>query len=420
MGLSSLLYSVGLGAYHLGIKIAAPFNAKAQLWVKGRKDWQDNLQAALTGKPLVWVHCASLGEYEQGRPVIEALERQFPEKQVLVSFYSPSGYEVVKDREPNRTIVYLPADTTENAKRFLQIANPTLAIFIKYEFWYHYLQQLKHHKVPTLLVSGIFRPSQPFFKQWGGLHREMLTCFSHFFVQDLDSSQLLSDLGFRNITISGDTRFDRVVALQLAPKELLVIEQFKAGRAVMVAGSTWPADEKILEPLLPVLLANGWKVIIAPHDIDAHHIRLLSTDLGSKAITYSQALKDDAADKDVLIIDNVGLLSYIYHYGELAYIGGGMGKGIHNILEAAASGLPVVFGPNYLKFKEAVDLVNLGGAFSVSSFETLKKQIDLLQDEEQYLNAAATCQKYVADNVGATSKVLNWIKEQVCLSDTTK
>jgi 3-deoxy-D-manno-octulosonic-acid transferase len=413
MGLSSLLYSIGVGAYHTGIRLAAPFNAKAKLWVEGRKDWQDNLQAALTGKPLVWVHCASLGEYEQGKPVIEAIEKQHPEKQVLVSFFSPSGYEVVKTKDSNRTIVYLPADNAYNAKRFLQIAKPTLAIFIKYEFWYHYLHQLKHHKVPTILVSGIFRASQPFFKPWGVLHREMLTCFSHFFVQDDASSQLLSDLGFRNITVSGDTRFDRVVAIQSAPRELPVVEHFKAGSAVLVAGSTWPADEKILRPLLPELIAIGWKIIIAPHDIDTHHIQQLSTEFGSKAITYSQGLIDSPANKDVLIIDNVGLLSHIYRYGEVAYIGGGMGKGIHNILEAAASGLPIVFGPNYFKFKEAVDLVHFGGAFSVSSFETLKKQIDQLQDEEQYMNAATVAQKYVADNVGATNKVLTWVVEQV-------
>ncbi len=406
MGLSSLLYNIGVGAYHLGIKIAAPFNAKAQLWVKGRKDWQDNLRAALTGKPLVWVHCASLGEYEQGKPVIEAIERQFLEKQILVSFYSPSGYEVVKNREPNRTIIYLPADSADNAKRFLQLANPTLAIFIKYEFWYHYLQQLKHHKVPTLLVSGIFRPSQPFFKQWGGLHREMLTCFSHFFVQDLASSQLLSGLGFRNITISGDTRFDRVVAIQSSPKKLPIIEQFKADYPIFIAGSTWPADERIVLQYLDALLTNGWKVIIAPHELNQDHIKQLLKALGDKATTYSSAEQG----KTVLVVDNVGLLANMYQYAELVYIGGGFGKGIHNILEAAANGLPVLFGPNYQKFTEARELIALGAAFSVGSYNDLALSGGIMYaDEDAYAKAAQAAHQYVKSKQGATTKVMQWI-----------
>lgn len=410
MGISSLLYNIGVGAYHAGISIAAPFNAKAQQWVAGRKDWQSKLQTVLTGQPVIWVHCASLGEYEQGKPVIEALEREFPQKQVLVSFYSPSGYEVVSQKEPERAIIYLPADSESNAKTFLQLAKPTLAIFIKYEFWYHYLQQLKHHKVPTLLVSGIFRESQPFFKPWGMLHREMLKCFSHLFVQDETSYQLLHDIGFRNITISGDTRFDRVVAISGNPVQLPIVETFKGDAPMLIAGSAWPADEAILLPLLPSLIANGWKVVIAPHNIEIQQIGQLKQKLGETVLLYSEATETASAEKQVLLIDNVGLLANIYRYGEMAYIGGGLGKGIHNILEAAASGLPIMFGPNYLKFNEAVDLVELGGAFSVSTFADLNKQVELLQDEEYYANAATIAHNYVQGHVGATDKVLDWVK----------
>lgn len=407
MGLYSLLYDIGLGAYHTGIKLSSPFNKKANQWVAGRKDWQTNLKAILDGRPVMWVHCASLGEYEQGKPVIEALELEQPGKQVLVSFYSPSGYEVVKRREPNRAIVYLPADNRSNAKEFLQTVNPVLAIFIKYEFWYHYLQFLRWHKVPTILVSGIFRSSQSFFKPWGGLHREMLGCFSHFFVQDDDSRGLLQGIGLNNVTVAGDTRFDRVVAIQGNPQKLPLVEQFKADAPIFIAGSTWPADEEVLLPLLPDLIAKGWKVIIAPHNIDGQHITQLQKTLGDKATTYSEA----DLSKDILVVDNVGLLASMYQYAELAYVGGGFGKGIHNTLEAAANGLPVIFGPNYHKFKEARDLVHIGGAFPVGNFTELKLRINTLMGESEYVNASQATLQYVNSNTGATNQVVQWISQ---------
>lgn len=411
MGFYSLLYNIGLGAYHTGIKLSAPFNAKARQWVDGRQDWLNQLQEILNGKPVVWVHCASLGEYEQGKPVIEALETEYPQRQLVVSFYSPSGYEVVKNREPNRTIIYLPADSEVNAKAFLKILNPKLAIFIKYEFWYHYLQQLRHRRVPTLLVSGIFRIEQPFFKPWGVLHKQMLECFAHFFVQDGVSEYLLKDIGFQNVSVSGDTRFDRVGAILKHPKPLPVIEKFKSDAPLFVAGSTWPADEDVLQPMLPALIAKGWRVVIAPHDVDAKRIHYLQTALGQRAITYSAAEKGGMQKQDVLIIDNVGLLAHIYKYAELAFIGGGFGKGIHNILEAAASGLPVIIGPNYRKFKEAKDLIDIDGAFSIKNTAELEGLLNELLNEEPYFAAANAAQQYVQDNTGATQKVMQWVKE---------
>ncbi len=409
MGLSRLLYDIGVGAYHAGIKTTAPFNAKAKLWVDGRTGWQEKLPAILNSKPVIWVHCASLGEYEQGKPVIEALEQEYPNKQVLVSFFSPSGYEAVKRKEPQRAIVYLPIDTEANAKQFLQMVNPTLAIFIKYEFWYHYLQYLRGHKVPTILVSGIFRASQPFFKPWGRLHRDMLESFSHFFVQDDESKRLLGDIGFNNVAVSGDTRFDRVAAIQRNPQLLPKIEAFKADAPIFIAGSTWPADEKLLLPYVPALLANGWKVIIAPHDIDSGHIKGLQQALGEAATTYTEF--DNTQPKNVLIIDNVGILANIYQYAELAYIGGGFGKGIHNALEAAANGLPVLFGPKYQKFKEAKDLVGLGGAFVIKNLEELALRGGIFHNEEAYTKAAQAASQYVKEHTGATAKVMQWIKQ---------
>lgn len=408
MGFGQLLYNLGLGAYHTGIKLSAPFNPKAKQWVAGREHWQQKLKQLLDGRPVVWVHCASLGEYEQGKPVIEAIEQAYPSKQVLVSFYSPSGYEVVKRREPQRAITYLPADSPKNAKEFLQITAPVLAIFIKYEFWYHYLMGLKVRSTPTLLVSGIFRPSQPFFKPWGALHREMMGAFSHFFVQDQPSAQLLNNLGIKHVTISGDTRFDRVNAILQNPVELPIIEQFATGNPVFIAGSTWPADEEILLPKLDDLLTQGWKVIIAPHDIHPAHIARLRQVLGNKAITYTQASSGAISPSHtMLVIDNVGLLAHAYKYATVAYIGGGFGKGIHNVLEAAANGLPIIFGLRYHKFKEARDLVDIGGAIPVGSYADFSNALDSLSKNKDNLERTANlCRAYVAQNTGATNSIM--------------
>lgn len=406
MGLYSLLYNLGIGFYHTGIKFASPFNSKAKLWVEGRRYWIEKLKAQLDGRPVIWIHCASLGEYEQGKPLIDALEKKWPNKQVLVSFYSPSGYEVVKRKEPNRALVYLPSDSTTNAKQFLQLVKPVLAIFVKYEFWYHYLNGLRWYKVPTILVSGVFRATQPFFKPWGNLHRDMLACFTHFFVQDKASELLLQKIGLKHVSISGDTRFDRVVAIQANQERLEVIENFKADAPVFIAGSTWLEDEKILLPFSKTLVAEGWKVIIAPHELNPGRIKNLLNTLGDQVTTYSSP----EPDKWMMVIDNVGLLANAYQYAELAYVGGGFGKGIHNVLEAAACGLPIIFGPNFQKFNEARELIALGGAHSVASLQDLKLVAGVYSDEQVYARAAKVAYKYVQENKGATQKVMQWLE----------
>ncbi len=411
MGISLLIYNIGLGAYHMGIQFSAPFNPKAQKWVAGRKDWHAQLQRLLNGKPVIWVHCASLGEYEQGKPVIDALEVLYPQKQVLVSFYSPSGYGVVKLREPQRAIIYLPPDSANNAERFLSILKPQLAIFIKYEFWYHYLSQLNQNQVPTLLVSGIFRKGQPFFKPWGGLHRQMLASFEHLFVQDAASEELLKGIGFQNVIVSGDTRFDRVGDILLKPKPFTIVESFVGSAPVFVAGSTWPADDEMLLSILPQLINKGWKVIIAPHDIHAAHIQQLQRSLGDMAITYSAAESSVSQQKDILIIDSVGLLAHIYKYGKLAYIGGGFGKGIHNTLEAAANGLPVIFGPNYDRFKEAQDLVEMGGAWPIKDVTELTALVKFFLENPVALKSSSeVAREYTSTNQGATALVMGYLE----------
>ncbi|CAN5260063.1 glycosyltransferase N-terminal domain-containing protein [soil metagenome] len=415
MGISRILYNIGLGAYHMGIKLSSPFNDKARKWMEGRYDWQTIVKVFLNDKPAIWVHCASLGEYEQGKPVIDAIEAQYPAAQVIVSFYSPSGYEVVKRREPQRAIVYLPPDSDANARAFLGLLKPRLAIFIKYEFWYHYLRQLRLHKVPTLLVSGIFRESQPFFRFYGGLHREMLQTFEHLFVQDNDSQKLLADIGFKNVTVGGDTRFDRVGAILAHPHELPPIASFKGDFPIFIAGSTWPVDEDLLLPLLPSMIKRGWKIIIAPHDIHTQHIQKLLQSLGRDAVLYSALANTGDENHNVLIIDSVGLLAHIYKYAEIAYVGGGFGKGIHNVLEPAASGLPVVFGPNYDKFKEATDLVYMGGALSVKSSTMLQEALRKLFVEEHWIKASSGALEYVRTNKGATAKIMSYISAQKLL-----
>lgn len=408
MGLQRLLYNIGLGAYHKGIQFYAPFNVKAQQWVAGRKNWQAQLASMLGDKPVIWVHCASLGEYEQGKPIIEALEKRYPGWLVLTSFYSPSGYEVVKRREPHRPIIYLPPDNEANAKAYITMLKPTMAFFIKYEFWYYYLLCLHQQRIPTYLVSGIFRAGQPFFKSWGALHRTMLDAFTHFFVQDNTSMALLQGIGYSNVTISGDTRFDRVGDILANPQPLTVMANFKGASPLFIAGSIWPADEVVLLPILPSLISQGWKVVLAPHDIQPQHIERLQKMLGSQAVLYSNCSPQNIEPK-VLIIDNVGLLAHVYKYGNVAYIGGGFGKGIHNVLEPAANGLPVVFGPRYDKFKEARDLVAQGGAWPIGSFAQLQAIMQKLLGGDARAIAGTAAQNYVINNQGATERVLQTI-----------
>lgn len=414
------LYTLLIHGYGLAIRLAAVFNSKARLWVQGRRNWESLLQAKLTAGsgPIIWMHCASLGEFEQGRPILEALRQQHPGYRLLLSFFSPSGYEVRKNYAGADIICYLPLDTPRNARKFCALVQPTAVVFIKYEFWLNHLQELTQRQIPHVLVAAIFRPDQAFFKSWGGLFRKALRGYSHVFVQEAQSLQLLTQVGLTTVSRAGDPRFDRVSAIAAQAAVLPIAEAFAgAERRVLVAGSAWPADEALLFPALASYLQHDWKLLIAPHELGESHLSSIEQLLvanglnASRAVVrYSQATPESAAAARVLIIDNIGMLSALYRYGQLAYIGGGFGRSIHNTLEAAVYGIPVIFGPKHQKFNEALGLLACGGGLAVDSAAALKAALDRLLTQPQELAlAGALAGAYVRENLGATDEVMNWL-----------
>jgi 3-deoxy-D-manno-octulosonic-acid transferase len=410
-----LLYNAGIRLYFLAVYLVSIFNKKAKHWISGRKK-----QHLIKSGPSAWFHFASLGEFEQGRPVLEQMRVLRPELKIIITFFSPSGYEIRKNTPLADHVYYLPLDTAKNARQFVNTIEPVVVIFTKYEYWYHFYKELNDRHIPLYIISGIFRPGQIFFKWYGGLHRRMLSFVTHFFVQDEPSKQLLQTIGITNSTISGDTRFDRVWANAKQPKALPLISQFKGNHQLFLAGSTWPPDEQLLVGLIK---ANPeWKFIIAPHEIGDEKISKLADILSPfSAIKYSQIINNTKllANKpqlntnyQCLIIDNIGMLSSLYQYGDIAYIGGGFGAGIHNTLEAAAFGLPVIFGPNYEKFKEAKDLISLGAGFTISNAGDLETIAGKLMGNEQFRTLAGqTAGKYVAEHTGATGIIVNTINK---------
>ncbi|UCH15576.1 MAG: 3-deoxy-D-manno-octulosonic acid transferase [Bacteroidales bacterium] len=405
------LYSLGLRFYYLLILLASLFNRKARLWIKGRKGIFDKIQKLV--KPennLLWFHTSSLGEFEQGRPLIEALKNKNKSVKILLTFFSPSGYENRKNYKTADYIFYLPPDTRRNARKFLELIKPVKAFFIKYEFWYHYLNQLKNNNTPVYLISANFRQNQVFFKWYGSWFRKILYKFTHIFVQNKSSEQLLKNIGLDNITISGDTRFDRVAEIAKQAKTIEIAGKFKQDNTVIIGGSTWEKDEEILVEFINISLRKV-KYIIAPHEIHETGIQRLVKSINKPVIRYSTAGINNVGDFQVLIIDNIGMLSSLYKYADIAYIGGGFGVGIHNILEAATFGLPVVFGPNYKKFQEAVDLVRSGGAFSVDSYRSLKARFEDLLQNIVINKSGKISKEYVLNNQGATGRILNTISD---------
>lgn len=408
MPLTFLVYDAIMQVYAAGIRISTLFNLKARQWVAGRKDWLEKLRRAIppTGADL-WLHCASLGEFEQGRPVLETYRETHPGRFILVTFFSPSGYEIRKNYPGADYVCYLPLDTRSNARQFIATARPGAAIFVKYEFWLHYLTILHRHHIPTLLISAIFRKKQPFFQWYGKAFRQLLHFYHHIFVQDEASEILLRDEGIRGITVSGDTRFDRVVSIAGKARDFPEITGFIAGKEAWVAGSTWPPDETLLAA---VDTADKW--IIAPHEINEAHLRQIEKCFREKTVRYSRlkTAPERFADKEVLIIDNIGMLSSLYQYGRVAYIGGGFGKGIHNILEAAVWGIPVVFGPNFQKFKEARDLLDQKAAFAIRNETDFAAVAALLRNGEVRSQAGQTAGGYVRAQTGATQKIMEYLR----------
>ncbi|MDP3469165.1 MAG: glycosyltransferase N-terminal domain-containing protein [Daejeonella sp.] len=404
------LYNTGIYFYTLFIRIASLRNKKAAAWISGRKGLIQLIESRLyKNKRYTWFHFASLGEFEQGRPVLERLKSENPELPIIITFFSPSGYEIRKDYALADFVFYLPADTRTNAKEFIRLLNPEMAIFTKYDYWYHYFEELHKNNIPLYVISGIFRKEQVFFKWYGGLHRKMLKWVSHIFVQDECSRELLEKIQVRNVTVSGDTRFDRVAENILTIKKIPLIEEFCGDKSIFIAGSTWPEDEKLLHYL--VKKYPDWKFIIAPHEVSDSRINELK-DLFTDHITYSAASvrSSEPGNQQTLIIDNIGILSSVYQYGKMAYIGGGFGKGIHNTQEALAFGLPVIFGPEYLKFKEAVDLVSLKGAISISNAGELESAFLYFIANKQSGDIA---RNYIQEHTGATRKIIEHIKFNV-------
>lgn len=395
------IYNIGITMYGLLLRFASLFNAKAKLFVEGRHHIFENIaQKVDADDEPIWFHFASLGEFEQGRPVLEELKSIHPQQKIIVTFFSPSGYEVRKNYAM-ADVFYLPLDTAANAKKFINIVNPKLAIFTKYEFWFHYFKELNSRKIPLYLISGNFRPDQTFFKSYGGFYRGILKFVTHFFVQNEESVSLLKSIGIEQVSLSGDTRFDRVYENAQHPKKLNDVEAFCGTKPVFIAGSTWPEDEKLLIDLAEK--NPNWKFIIAPHEIGANHIAAIES-LFPNSIKYS-VLKSQISnlERQILIIDNIGMLSSLYQYAKVAYIGGGFGAGIHNTLEAAAFGLPVIFGPKYDKFQEAKDLIEIGAAKSIHTSAELLTAFDHFKSNEQ---AATAAQNYVAQKKGATEMIL--------------
>jgi 3-deoxy-D-manno-octulosonic-acid transferase len=407
--LSALIYHLGNFFYIAAIKLASLWNAKAKKWILGRKQGSNQIEAFAKNNPqntTIWMHCASLGEFEQGRPLIENIKKQQPNTKILITFFSPSGYEVQKNYTGADSILYLPINTKQSAIDFIDAINPHLVIWVKYDYWSHYLLQLKEKNIPTLLISAKFRNSQPFFKWYGSYWKKLLSCFTQIFVQDEASIKLLQHIHIDHITLVGDTRFDRVLAIVQQHNEISIAQTFCGNHKTIVAGSTWEEDEEEL-----CHFANNnlhIKFIIAPHQIEEDRLKDIEK-LFKHSMRFSQYQTNATAN--VLIIDNIGMLSTLYKYGTICYIGGGFGgNGVHNILEAAVYGKPILFGPEYEKYKEATDLVELEGAFEIENAIELEEVInELFEDPELYKTTCAISQKYVQTNAGSSQKIMDYV-----------
>ena len=393
------------------LKIVALFSPKMKLFVEGRKTVFATLESKINATDkTIWFHAASLGEYEQGLPVIEKMKEKFPAHKIVVTFFSPSGYEVRKNNTVADVTVYLPLDTKSNAQQFLKLVHPEMVFFIKYEYWPNYLNELKKQNIKTYLISGVFREKQAFFKWYGGFYRNALQAFDYFFVQNESSKKLLQSIGFTNVKISGDTRFDRVVSILERDNSLDFIAQFKNNTITIVIGSSWPKDESLLVNYINQS-SNEVKFIIAPHNIKSEQIQELKNSITKKSILFSEKDNQDVSTFDVFIIDTIGILTKIYSYADIAYVGGGFGNpGVHNILEPATFGVPIVIGPNFSHFAEATALVNMTGCVSISNQKELNEIFDnLIQNPDERLEKGHICSTFVSMNKGATEVILKHI-----------
>jgi 3-deoxy-D-manno-octulosonic-acid transferase len=402
------IYKIGIRLYFLLIILVAPFNIKARRWLKGRRGiWRRIRLNIKPGDSVIWVHCASLGEFEQGRPIIEEIRKTMPEKKVLLTFFSPSGYELRKNYEGAHCVTYMPLDTSFNAWLFMNLVKPEMAFFIKYDYWYYFLRTLKKKKIPAYIVAAKFRRDQVFFKWYGMWYRSVLKFFTVLYVQNEESRRLLSVIGIKNVEVTGDTRFDRVYAISQRSVEYPWLEPFAKGKKVIIAGSTWEKDEQLL---IQYINHSGLDIrfILAPHEISEKKLIRLIEQIEFPVVRFTDNDKSSYLNAKVLIVDTIGHLSSLYRYGKIAYIGGGFGKGIHNILEAATYGLPVVFGPNYHKFLEAVEMIEIKAAFSIINFDELKSALDRLTNDDKVLSdCSVLAKRYIESKLGATRSIID-------------
>ncbi len=404
------VYQLGVYTYYLFITFASLFNQKAKLWINGRNAQKDLLKSKLPDAKRIWFHFASLGEFEQGRSLLEQVHQNYPNHKIIISFFSPSGYEIRKNYALAEKVYYLPLDTSKNAKLFIEHINPTLIFFTKYEYWFHYFNEAHQRSIPLFVISSIFRENQLFFKSYGGFQRKILKLVKHFFVQNEKSKTLLNSIGINNVSVAGDTRFDRVYEHSLNPTNDECINKFSKDSAIFVAGSTWPKDEELIFNYYKT--NSELKFIIVPHEVNTSTKNSLLNLFQDDAILYSEYKnKDIPQGKRVLIVDTIGLLNSIYKIAKYTYIGGGFGVGIHNTLEAAAFGMPIFFGPNYHKFSEAKDLIRIGSAHSItSSYEIQQLILNFENDKNNYLSASNNANEYVYTQKGATKIILEYIQ----------
>ena len=402
------MYNIVIYIYLIGVAIASCFNKKVKkMWAGERQALKVLREKVDPNARYIWFHAASLGEFEQGRPLMEYLRKTHPEYKILLTFFSPSGYEVRKNYEGADIICYLPLDTIRNARRFLRAIKPVMAFFIKYEFWYNYLHILQHRGIPTYSVSSIFRPDQIFFQWYGKGYGRVLKCFTHFFVQNIESKNLLAKLDIHNVEVVGDTRFDRVLQIKEASKQLPIVEKFTENTSkVFISGSSWLPDEEIF--LKYFNLHKDWKLIVAPHVIGEDHLAQIFELLkGRRVVRYTEATEENVKDAEVLIIDCFGLLSSIYHYGTISYVGGGFGVGIHNVLEAAVWDIPVIFGPNNKRFQEAQGLIMTGGGFEINDYQSFRDLMLRFETDEMFLQTSKKhAGEFVKGRAGATEKIM--------------
>lgn len=402
------MYNIVIYIYLIGVAIASCFNKKVKkMWAGERQALKVLREKVDPNARYIWFHAASLGEFEQGRPLMEYLRKTHPEYKILLTFFSPSGYEVRKNYEGADIICYLPLDTIRNARRFLRAIKPVMAFFIKYEFWYNYLHILQHRGIPTYSVSSIFRPDQIFFQWYGKGYGRVLKCFTHFFVQNIESKNLLAKLDIHDVEVVGDTRFDRVLQIKEASKQLPIVEKFTENTSkVFIAGSSWLPDEEVF--LKYFNLHKDWKLIVAPHVIGEDHLAQIFELLkGRRVVRYTEATEENVKDAEVLIIDCFGLLSSIYHYGTISYVGGGFGVGIHNVLEAAVWDIPVIFGPNNKRFQEAQGLIMAGGGFEINDYQSFRDLMMRFETDEMFLQTSKKhAGEFVKGRAGATKKIM--------------